>query len=126
MIPAWLRMLSAAFLLLGLACAIVIVGDLVRHRQHMWIMNVLWPVTALFGTVWVVWQYLAYGRFAKDEQEVHAISCDGRHRRAASQQRLHVGQPRDRMAGASCQLATASEPPLLDRSSTPSAWQKLA
>ena len=30
----------------------------------MWIMNIVWPVTALFGTVWILWQYFAYGRLA--------------------------------------------------------------
>jgi len=30
----------------------------------MWIMNVVWPVTALFGTVLVVWQYFSWGRLA--------------------------------------------------------------
>jgi hypothetical protein len=27
-------------------------------------MNVVWPVTALFGTGWIVWQYFKYGRLA--------------------------------------------------------------
>jgi len=66
MIPAWLHSLSIAVLLLGLVCAVVIAADLVRHKQHMWIMNVVWPVTALFGTVWIVWQYFTYGRLAED------------------------------------------------------------
>ncbi len=66
MIPAWLHSLSIAFLLLGLVCAVVVAADLVRHKQHMWIMNVVWPVTALFGTVWIVWQYFTYGRLAED------------------------------------------------------------
>jgi len=34
----------------------------------MWIMNVVWPVCALFGTVWVLWQYFAYGRLASHER----------------------------------------------------------
>ena len=34
-------------------------------------MNVVWPVTALFGTVWILWQYLSYGRLATHEK-VHA------------------------------------------------------
>ncbi len=29
-------------------------------------MNVVWPTTALFGTVWVVWQYFRYGRLSAD------------------------------------------------------------
>jgi hypothetical protein len=37
----------------------------------MWIMNVVWPVTALFGTVWIIWQYFSYGRLAAHEK-MHA------------------------------------------------------
>jgi len=51
MIPAWLHILSIASLLLGAACAVLIGAHLRRHKQHMWIMNVVWPVTALFGTL---------------------------------------------------------------------------
>lgn len=58
-------MLSIAFLVLGAVCAAAIAADLVRHPQHMWIMNVVWPVTALFGTGWIVWQYFTYGRLAE-------------------------------------------------------------
>lgn len=76
MIPAWLHSLSIAFLLLGLACAVVIAADLGRHKQHMWIMNVVWPLTALFGTVWIVWQYFIYGRLAEDAQAKAAMDRD--------------------------------------------------
>jgi hypothetical protein len=48
--------------LFGGVCALLIALDLVRHPQQMWIMNVVWPVTALFGSAWIVWQYLKYGR----------------------------------------------------------------
>jgi branched-subunit amino acid transport protein len=68
MIPAWLDYLSVAYLALGLIAAIIIAVDLLRHPQHMWIMNVVWPVTALFGTVWIVWQYFTYGRLASRMQ----------------------------------------------------------
>jgi hypothetical protein len=51
MVPDWLHDLSIAYLLLGAICAAVIAYDELRHPQHMWIMNVVWPVTALFGTV---------------------------------------------------------------------------
>jgi len=71
MIPAWLHTLSIAFLLLGLLCAVVVTADLVRHPQRMWIMNVVWPVTALFGTLWIVWQYFTYGRLA-EHKRAHA------------------------------------------------------
>jgi len=64
MIPTWLHGLSIAYLLLGALCAVVIAIDVARHKQHMWIMNVVWPVTALFGTGWILWQYFTYGRLA--------------------------------------------------------------
>lgn len=73
MIPAWLHVLSIAFLALGVLCAAVIATDLVRHPQHMWIMDVVWPVTALFGTVWIVWQYFTYGRLAEDRRAKAAM-----------------------------------------------------
>jgi len=41
MIPAWLHALSIAYLLLGALCAVVIAIDAARHKQHMWIMNVV-------------------------------------------------------------------------------------
>ncbi len=64
MVPAWLHDLSLAYLSLGALCAAIICADLVRHPQHMWIMNLVWPVTALFGTVGILWQYFRYGRLA--------------------------------------------------------------
>ena len=71
MIPVWLHDLSIAFLVLGALCAAIIAIDVIRHPQHMWIMSVVWPVTALFGTVWIVWQYFTYGRLA-EHSRVHA------------------------------------------------------
>jgi hypothetical protein len=31
----------------------------------MWIMNIVWPVTALFGSFWIGWQYFKYGRLSQ-------------------------------------------------------------
>lgn len=62
MVPPWLHFLSLPSLALGFACAAVIVADLRRHPQHMAIMTVVWPVTALFGTVATLWLYFTYGR----------------------------------------------------------------
>jgi hypothetical protein len=50
MVPHWLHLLSILVLLLGFATAVVIIIEEVRHPQHMWIMNIVWPVVALFGT----------------------------------------------------------------------------
>jgi Domain of unknown function (DUF4396) len=71
MIPAWLHDLSIAALALGLVCAAVVLVDVMRQPQHMFIMNLVWPVTALFGTLATVWGYFAYGRLAT-EAKAHA------------------------------------------------------
>lgn len=72
-IPHWLHALSIAYLTLGFACTIIIAIDLFKHKQHMWIMNVVWPVTALFGTVWILWQYFTYGRLATHAKAQRAM-----------------------------------------------------
>ncbi len=64
MIPAWLHALSVLSLLLGLACALGLAVDIARHPQPMPIMSIVWPITALFGSLLVVWQYAAHGRAA--------------------------------------------------------------
>lgn len=73
MIPNWLTILSVIMLLLGGICSLVIAMDLLSgHRQHMWIMNVVWPVSALFGTVFAVWAYFRYGRLATQRKVMDA------------------------------------------------------
>ncbi len=76
MIPAWFHELSIAYVSLGVVCALIIAVDVVRHPQQMWIMDIVWPVTALFGTAWVLWQYFSYGRLA-----THGIRGTGGRRR---------------------------------------------
>lgn len=64
--PPWLNTLSVTWIILGAISAGAVVIDEVRHPQKMWIMNVVWPLTALFGTV--VWgaAYYAWGRNIAD------------------------------------------------------------
>lgn len=66
-VPAWLHLLSQAFLALGFACAAIIAVDEWRHRQQMWIMNAVWPLTALFGTALWLWFYFRFGRLGTKE-----------------------------------------------------------
>lgn len=62
MIPTWLHLLALVWLAGAFACAIVIAIDEIRDPQHMWIMNVVWPVTALFGSVIALAGYFSYGK----------------------------------------------------------------
>ncbi|MBU2724439.1 DUF4396 domain-containing protein [Acidithiobacillus ferridurans] len=72
MIPYWLYVASIFALVFGFAAAGVIMIDEMRDPQHMWIMNVVWPVVALFGTVLAVWAYFRYGRRATMEAGMNA------------------------------------------------------
>ncbi|HEX4270379.1 MAG TPA: DUF4396 domain-containing protein [Rhizomicrobium sp.] len=72
MVPSWLHILSIVALAGGFVCAAAIVADEISHPQHMWIMNVVWPVAALFGTVLTLWAYLRFGRPATHVNAKHA------------------------------------------------------
>jgi hypothetical protein len=49
-IPGWLYTVSTVALAIAGVSAIVIVSDILAgHRQHMWIMNLVWPITALWA-----------------------------------------------------------------------------
>jgi len=51
--PQWLLILSWTCLPVACVCAAIIAIDLLGgHRQHMWIMNVVWPITALYAGRW--------------------------------------------------------------------------
>jgi hypothetical protein len=62
MIPHWLHLLATVMLAAGIVIAMIIAFDELGHPQAMWIMQVVWPVAALFGTFAVAAAYLAYGR----------------------------------------------------------------
>lgn len=70
MIPLWLHVIAVISLLLGLIAAGVIAIDLTRRPQHMWIMNLVWPLSALFGSVLVGWFYLRYGRATGSHEQM--------------------------------------------------------
>ena len=73
MVPTWLRILAIISLAAGFAIAGAIAWDVARRPQHMWIMNVVWPVTALFGTFLALWGYLRYGRLASHARAMPAM-----------------------------------------------------
>lgn len=77
MIPQWFHTLSIVMLAMGGICAVVIIFDILAgYRQHMWIMNVVWPVAALYGTVIILWVYFKYGRLATHHKMQEAKQRD--------------------------------------------------
>lgn len=49
-------------LALAFVCALLIVIDEIRYPQKMWIMNVVWPITALYFSIFGLWGYMRAGR----------------------------------------------------------------
>jgi len=63
---------TISWISLGIAflCAIIIAVDVIRHPQTMGVMDVVWPVTALYGSVFALWGYFHIGRRkAQDAQQ---------------------------------------------------------
>lgn len=67
-----LHALALASLTVAIACALVITFDLQRHRQQMWIMDLVWPIAALFGSLAVLFAYFKYGRLATKQNMMRA------------------------------------------------------
>jgi hypothetical protein len=58
MVPNWLESLAIASLALAFLCAAIIVALLLSRPQKMWVMDIVWPVTALYwgpAGVWGLW-----------------------------------------------------------------------
>jgi len=58
----WLHVLSIIALVAGFVSLAIVTADVIRHPQTMAIMNIVWPVTCLFGTGFTLWLYYRYGR----------------------------------------------------------------
>lgn len=71
-VPSPLAVLAWFWLIAGLVCALAIVVDELRHPQKMAVMNVVWPVTALYGGPLALWAYFRLGRpMAQDRMKSH-------------------------------------------------------
>ncbi len=61
--PDWLQTLSQVFIWLSIACAVVVLIDILAGRwQPMWVMDVVWPITALYFGPFGLWAYWVMGR----------------------------------------------------------------
>ncbi len=60
-----LDLVAISALVLGGLCAVVIAIDLCAgHPQQMWIMNLVWPITALYAGPLALWGYFTAGRLS--------------------------------------------------------------
>jgi hypothetical protein len=61
--PDALVVVSWFAVIAGLLSALVVAADVAAgHRQHMWIMNLVWPLTALYAGPFGLWAYFKVGR----------------------------------------------------------------
>jgi hypothetical protein len=60
--PSWLRLIATGSLLLSGVCSLAVAIDVFRRPQTMWIMDVVWPVTALWSGPLGLGAYWRWGR----------------------------------------------------------------
>jgi len=72
-----LELISIFSLVTGLASSLIIVIDiLVGNKQHMWIMNLVWPITALYSGLLGLWAYYEFGRLSTQRKVREARDHD--------------------------------------------------
>lgn len=78
MVPAWLEALAIAGLLLGAVSAAVVIVDLFAgYRQHMMVMNLVWPITMLYSGPLGLAAYFKVGR-QSSHRAMHMAKEHGR------------------------------------------------
>ena len=64
--PESLDIVAWVALALGFSSSLAIIADLIcGHRQQMWIMNLVWPITALYAGPLALWAYFKVGRLSR-------------------------------------------------------------
>ncbi|HEY4358550.1 MAG TPA: DUF4396 domain-containing protein [Acidobacteriaceae bacterium] len=90
-------------LALAFVCSVVIAIDEIRHPQKMWIMNIVWPVTALYFSVFALWAYFGKGR-SMSKEAMQAMSKEPG-RRHMGRKKQPAGNPtwsQTALAGSHC------------------------
>jgi hypothetical protein len=113
--PFWFWVLAVVFLCLAGACALLISVDLLMgHRQPMAVMNLVWPITALYLGPLGLLAYWKLGRVpgrARDEKM--ALALPGSQEKGHGKAQRHAGKERpfwqcvcvsDSHCGAGCTL----------------------
>jgi hypothetical protein len=63
----WLNTIAVFSLIIAALCTLIIIVDLFSHPQHMWIMNLVWPLTGLYAGPLGLWAYFWFGRLSSQE-----------------------------------------------------------
>lgn len=71
--PEWLQIIALISIGIGwVSCAIILFDLLAGHKQHMWIMNIVWPITALYGGPLALAAYFTMGRLSTYDRVMKA------------------------------------------------------
>lgn len=73
---SWLYDLAVLSLIAAVICAVIIAIDVAKHPQHMWIMNIVWPVTALWSGPLGLYGYYQVGRLSTQKRVQQAKARD--------------------------------------------------
>jgi hypothetical protein len=71
MAPTWLFYLAVISLALAVITTIIIIFDVIRHPQKMAVMNLVWPITALYFGPLALWMYIVARRDSGDAHPAH-------------------------------------------------------
>ncbi|MGC8638571.1 MAG: hypothetical protein ACP5XB_01690 [Isosphaeraceae bacterium] len=78
MSPGWLETVAQGFLVVSVVCALIIMGDIMGgRRQKMAIMNLVWPITALYSGPLGLWVYWVLGRPAAQQAHSSGHGAEG-------------------------------------------------
>jgi Domain of unknown function (DUF4396) len=103
-LPGWLVVTSEVALWVAFACAAVIIIDLLAgHMQKMWIMDIVWPVTALYSGPLGLWAYYRIGRLTT-KSKVERAKKEGEHNRGQRKAMPEVVAVAATHCGAGCTL----------------------
>ncbi len=73
-----LTLVAWVSLTLAFASALLIVVDEVRHPQKMAVMNLVWPISALYFSVFAVWAYFRIGRRKTRDAAMGSMNSPGK------------------------------------------------
>src|SRR5580658_7356649 len=69
-VPAWLTILATTYIALAFLSAAWLAWDVAKRPQPMWIMNLVWPITALYLGPLAIWSYAKLARSGNGMREL--------------------------------------------------------
>ena len=105
--PEWLQIVAVISLVTaGISAVIIIIDLFTAPPQHMWIMNLVWPITALYLGPLAVLIYFLWGRSKGHGGHEHQQHHEHDQHHEHEQQHQHEQQPAKKPFWSTCIVAT--------------------